>query len=191
MNGSFPVHGAFYSPQAQSHSDGSQVFVDQTMPSNSAMDTPYRQIHPAPAGVVWSPSSIPSHLASQPAVSRFPLAQAPPTRRDSWGGPSVPSPPYHRIPVRKSSLPVQSVSPKETVHTCQWMIDDGTPCGAQTTHTMVRQHLRSTHGVKDMARNDLMLCRWLGCRLRGDKVTMNRESILRHVRERHLDCRRL
>lgn len=168
------------------------MFVDQTMPCNSAMDTPHQQIHLAPVSVAQSPSSIHSDLASQHMVSRFPPGRVPPTRRDTWGAPTVNSSPYHRRPVRKSSLPVQSVSPEETavLHTCQWMKDDGTPCGGQITHVIAQQHLRYIHSIKNMARGDLIPCRWLGCQLRGDKDTMNRESILRHVREHHLGRKR-
>lgn len=191
MNGSLPVHDPFYFPQAQSHSNGSQVFIDQTIPFNPAMVTPYRQIRPVPSSVVRHPSSIPSDSASRPMVSHFPRAQVLPIRRDSLGSPSFTGSPHHPAPVRTFSLPVQSVSPKETVlHTCQWMRDDGTPCGAQITYTTVPQHLRSAHGIKNMARDDPIPCRWSRCRPRGVKDTMNRESLVRHVREKHLFFKR-
>ena len=101
---------------------------------------------------------------------------------------SVTSSPYQ--PNRTFSLPVRSVSPKETlIHTCQWTRDDGTICGAQIKGATVPQHL-TTHGVKNMFSGSPLPCRWLGCRLRRDKYTMTRKSIVRHVRERHLGCKR-
>ena len=88
------------------------------------------------------------------------------------------------------SLPVQSVSPKETlIHNCQWMKGDGTIYGAQIKGATVPQHL-TTHGVKNMFSGSPLPCRWLGCRLRRDKYTVTRKSIVRHVRERHLGCKR-
>ena len=96
---------------------------------------------------------------------------------------------FHYHPIRTYSLPVQSVSPKETPHTCQWMRDNGTTCGALITGTIVSDHL-VPHGVKDIARDYRVACRWLGCKLRGDKSTMKRESITRHVREKQLGCKR-
>ena len=166
------------------------MFVDKTVPFNSAVDTPNRHIQLVPTSMVRSPS-IPVDLASQSMVSRLPPAQVPLTRRDSLGSPSVTSSLFHSVPVT-SSLPAQPVSPKETtvLHTCQWMKDDGTPCGTLITHAISRQHFRNTHGIKNMTRNAPIPCRWFGCRPRGGKDTVNRECILRHVREHHLGRRR-
>ena len=165
------------------------MFVDRTKPFNSVMGTHYRQIRP-PAGVVQSSFSVPPDLAFQPMGSHSPSAQVPPIRRDSRGNHSVTSSPYRSI--RTSSLPVQSISPNETeTQPCQWMRDDGTPCGAPITGTVanISQHL-TTHNVKNMKYDAPLSCRWLGCRLRGDKNTIRRESIVRHVREKHFGCKR-
>ncbi|KAF8557871.1 hypothetical protein OG21DRAFT_135893 [Imleria badia] len=151
------------------------------------MGTPYQQIQPAPAVVVPDFPSFPSDLALQPTVSGFSPPQVPPTRRKPRGDRSVTSSPYH--PTRTSSLPVQSVSRKETGTCCQWVKEDGAVCGAHITLETVPQHLR-THDIENMAHNCLVSCRWLGCRLRGDKAKIKRESIARHVREIHLGSRR-
>ena len=174
---------------ARSHYSGSQMYVDQTKPLDSAMGTCYRQIRP-PAGVAQSSFSAPSDLTFQPMGSHPPSAQVPPIRQNSRGNRSVTTPPYHSI--RTPSFPVQSVSPDETeIQTCQWMRDDGTSCGAPITGTVasVSQHL-TTHGIKDKASHLRLQCRWLGCRLRGDRDTLKRESMVRHVREKHLGWKR-
>jgi hypothetical protein len=144
------------------------------------MDTSYRQIQHALAG---SSSSVPSELVLQPVGPR-----SLPVPRNSRGRRSVTSSPYPAI--RKPSFPVDSVSPKETVlHTCQWMKDDGTICGEQITGMTITDHL-VIHGVTDMPHDRRLLCRWPGCQLRGNKPTVKRESIARHVREKHLGCKR-
>ena len=164
------------------------MFVNQPNPFKSAEGTPYQQVRPVPAGAVRSSSSIPSELALRPVGSCSPPAQVSPVHRNSRGRPSVTNSPYPAI--RTSSFPVESVSPKETViHTCQWMKDDGTMCRKPITGTTVTDHL-IIHGVTDMANDHCLPCRWFGCQLRGDKPTMKRESIARHVREKHLGCKR-
>lgn len=178
-----------HSSFAQSHYNGSQAFVGQRKSLNSAMRalSLSEQVPPAPTGVVQSSSSVPSALTFQ-NTSYLPPAQVSSARRDSRWDRSVKSSPYHST--RTLSLPVQSVSHKEeVVQTCQWVGDDGTACGAQITPTSVPQHL-ITHGVKKLTHDHRLPCRWLGCRLKGDKGEMNRESIVRHVREKHMGCKR-
>ena len=161
------------------------MFVDQTKSFNYVMGTHHQQIPPTPAGVVRGSFSVTSDSGLQRMVSRSPSAQVPPTRRTSRGGRSVTSSPYH--PNRTFSLPPNEAE----IRTCQWMGDDGAACGALIPGTVasVSQHL-TTHGVKDMAHDYALSCRWLGCRLRGAKITMRRESIVRHVREKHFGCKR-
>ena len=86
---------------------------------------------------------------------------------------------------RTSPHPDQS-SPR----TCEWVTDDGTKCGAQITLKDIPGHLRATHGIKHLTRNHRILCKWSGCRRRGSTDMMNRECIVRHVREVHLYCKR-
>ncbi|KAF8420572.1 hypothetical protein L210DRAFT_3654825 [Boletus edulis BED1] len=138
--------------------------------------------------VVQSPSNVPPYLPIQPTVSRSPPAQVPPTHRNSQGDHSITGSPY--APIRTSSLPVQSTLPQEVVmDTCKWMKVDGTVCEAQIASATVPEHL-ATHGIKKMTGNFRLECRWLECRLRGDRKEMKRESIVRHVREKHLRRKR-
>lgn len=183
-----PIHDATHYSQErptwpQSHHDGSQVFVNQTVPFNSAISGPHQQIQPTPAPVAAGFPTLPSDVTSRPTVSGF-SPQASPTRRKSRGNRFVINSPYP--PTRTSSLPVQSVSRTETGAYCQWVGEDGTVCGGHITSATVSQHL-TTHGVVNMTYNHLLSCRWLECQLRRD---MKRESIVRHVRERHLGCKR-
>lgn len=60
---------------------------------------------------------------------------------------------YHYHPIQTYSLPIQSVPPKETPHTCQWMREDGTTCGAQITYTIVSQHLITPRRDQEHGRN--------------------------------------
>ncbi|KAG8220526.1 hypothetical protein J3R82DRAFT_3231 [Butyriboletus roseoflavus] len=196
LNGTTPVHDALYSPPNHisplgstlpSHHNSSPMlmFADQARLFNSEIRTPYEQILPVFAGLMPSFSSIPSNLAFQPMVPRSPIDRI--QRRNSRRGSSITNSPYP--PTRTPSLPVPS-SPEEAVsHTCQWMKADGTICGAPITWAGVPKHL-TTHGVENMANICRVSCRWLGCRIKGNNDTMNRESIVRHVRKKHLGHRR-
>ncbi|KAG6382130.1 hypothetical protein JVT61DRAFT_773 [Boletus reticuloceps] len=193
MNDPFPVHDTLYYSQdhstyAHSYCNGSQAFVDQTKGYHPAMGIPYQQIQSSPTGMAQIPSAVPPYLPFQPMVSRSPQAQVPLTHQNSQGNHSITGSPYH--PIRTSSLPVQSASPKEMmIGTCKWIGDDGTVCGTQIAYATVPEHL-ATHGIKKMTGNFRLQCRWLECRLRGDRKEMNRESIVRHVREMHLGRKR-
>ncbi|KAG6382128.1 hypothetical protein JVT61DRAFT_771 [Boletus reticuloceps] len=193
VNNIFSAHDILYYSQdhstyAHSYCNGSQAFVDQTKGYHSAMGIPYQQIQSSPAGMVQIPSTSLHICRTQPMVSRSPPAQVPLTHRNSQGNHSITSPPYR--PIRTSSLPVQSASPKEMmIGTCKWIGDDGAICGAQISWTTIPEHL-AIHGIKKMTGNFRLQCRWLECRLRGDRKEMNRESIVRHVREKHLGRKR-
>lgn len=150
----------------QSHDKGLPV-------SNCALRTLYRRLQSSTA------AQIPSSTSSGPPLSR--VVSRPITERNSRKSP-VANPPYHFNQI--SSFAVQSSS-----RTCEWIKDGGTRCGAQITRATVSEHL-TTHGVKGLAYNRLISCGWLGCQLRGGKGKMKRESIVRHVREKHLHYRR-
>jgi len=68
-------------------------------------------------------------------------------------------------------------------------VKDGIPCGAQITWADLPQHL-TTHNIKNIPHDERLSCKWLGCKLRGDKAEMNRENILRHIREKHMGYKR-
>ena len=80
----------------------------------------------------------------------------------------------------------QSVLPGETVRVCEWQNEDGTPCGGVITRVTLSEHL-SNHGIKKMTRNHPTKCGWVGCKR---KKSMNRESVVRHIREVHLHMKR-
>jgi len=217
-SGSSPIHdfSQYPSTYGQPPCNGSHMLVSQHESSHSAMRIPHSQMQPAPASVVQSPSPIPSDLALQPPPTRHPIRtssfpiqsvspkemisptfqwvrdagiRAPSSRRNSRRSNSVISSPHR--PTRTSSAPVQPASPKEmALHICQWVGDDGMPCRAQITRADLSQHL-AIHGVKGKAGDHRLSCRWLGCQLRGDRHTIKRESILRHVLEIHMGYRRV
>ncbi|KAF8131944.1 hypothetical protein EV363DRAFT_1134491, partial [Boletus edulis] len=179
VNDPFPAHDTPYY---------SQAFVDRSKAYHAAMGIPYQQIQSFPTSVVQSPSTVPPYLPLQPMVCRSPLTQVPPAHQNPQGNHSITSSHYHLV--RTSSLPVQSASPQEVVlGTCKWMKEDGTVCEARITSATVPEHL-ATHGIKKMTGNFRLECRWLECRLRGERKEMNRESIVRHVREKHLGRKR-
>ena len=65
---------------------------------------------------------------------------------------------------------------------CQWKDGDKPVCGKPIDYESTPEHL-SKHGVEHMSRGIPTKCHWAGCRR---KKFMNRESIVRHVREVHL-----
>ena len=81
-------------------------------------------------------------------------------------------------------------SDRSSSQTCEWIKQDGSKCGKQITRKDVPEHLRATHGIMHLTRNHRILCRWSWCRRRGSTNMMNRECIVRHVREVHLHCKR-
>ena len=146
------------------------------------MHPPYQQIQLTP-NVVARNYFTPSSPTTQITV---PLSST--TRLHSRGARANQSFPYH--PTRASSSPIPSVSPSDTLlHACGWINDDGTFCMESISRLTVSDHL-ITHGITNMEHDRRISCRWVGCRLRGGKGEMKRESIVRHVREKHLQCRR-
>lgn len=155
--------------------------IDQTELFNSEIGTPYERVF---AGL--TPSPIPSSLVFQPMVPPPPIESVQRHDLNSWRARScsVASSPHPLI--RTSSLPVQATSFGKTVkHFCEWVKDDGTLCAAHITRETISKHL-IVHGIKLMPKNMPVRCRWFRCRIKGNKETMNRESIVRHVRETHL-----
>ena len=89
-------------------------------------------------------------------------------------------------PITASSSSVQPVAPSDAgLYSCGWINDDGTMCIAPISKFTVPVPL-ITHSIANMTRVRPIECRWQGC---GKKL-LKRESIVRHVRERHLQQRR-
>lgn len=195
MNEPSPVYDALHSPPnhfpppgstVPFHYNSSPMFADPTQLFNSEIGTPSEQVLPAFAGSTLKYSYVPSGLELQPMAPRPPTDRV--QRRNSRRDSSVTSSPYP--PMRTSSLPVQATTFEETApHICQWVKDDGTLCRGRITRETTSQHL-VTHGVVNKRHDDRMRCRWFKCRIKGDKEEMKRESIVRHVREKHLGYRR-
>ncbi|KAH0828981.1 hypothetical protein J3R83DRAFT_2415 [Lanmaoa asiatica] len=80
----------------------------------------------------------------------------------------------------------QSTPFEGSVYCCQWKDGDGTICEEVITHGSLPGHL-SKHGIKNMPRDRDTNCNWVGCRR---KKPINRESIVRHIREVHLRVKR-
>jgi hypothetical protein len=80
----------------------------------------------------------------------------------------------------------QLILSEEPVGHCEWKDDDGTVCWDVLTRAALPGHL-SKHGIKNKPRNHPTKCNWVGCKT---KKTINRENIVRHVREVHWRLRR-
>ena len=80
----------------------------------------------------------------------------------------------------------QLILPGEPVGHCKWKDEYGTVCEEAITRGTLPGHL-SEHGIKNKSRNHPTKCNWVGCKT---KKPMNRESIVRHIREVHLRLRR-
>ncbi|KAG9312316.1 hypothetical protein JVU11DRAFT_7630 [Chiua virens] len=130
------------------------------------------------AGAAQPSFSIQSGLELRSAVPSHSAAYAQPACRDPQES-SYPTG-THAIPTSSPSL--SGISPRETV--CQWVVGDGILCERWVTYKDVPDHL-ATHGVIKLPHDHLVSCKWSGC-----GQTMKRESIARHVRERHLGYNR-
>ncbi|KAI6018791.1 hypothetical protein EDC04DRAFT_2607691 [Pisolithus marmoratus] len=82
---------------------------------------------------------------------------------------------------------VRPLQDRNTQTRCGWQNEDGEPCCELVTYDNCAEHFAAVHGIKNMAGNAEVLCRW--CALSaGKKIT--RKNILRHLREAHLRCSR-
>lgn len=71
---------------------------------------------------------------------------------------------------------------------CGWQNEDGSRCGASVSRCNCAGHFAEAHGIKNMAADVEVLCRW--CPL-GAKNVVIRHNFLRHLKEVHLRCPRL
>ncbi|KAF8131946.1 hypothetical protein EV363DRAFT_1296122 [Boletus edulis] len=154
-----------HSTYAHSHYNGSQASVDQTRPYRSATES----------------LQCPPVLAV-PAYG-FPFA----TGTSTTYPPKLPGESFHYgFSLRPDSdiLIAGAVNLASGGSDGHLQVDEGrwTVCGAQITSATIPEHL-ATHGIKKMTGNFRLECRWLECRLRGDRKEMNRESIVRHTTE--------
>ncbi|KAG9313283.1 hypothetical protein JVU11DRAFT_5587 [Chiua virens] len=67
---------------------------------------------------------------------------------------------------------------------CRW-IQKMEVCDFTLTKQDLKRHLADCHGIKAMSHNIIVQCRWEGC-----GKSMKRESLLRHIYEKHLGYRR-
>ncbi|KAI6002640.1 hypothetical protein F5J12DRAFT_207943 [Pisolithus orientalis] len=86
---------------------------------------------------------------------------------------------------KKSPRTDRSTGPSTSLPTapkrCGWRDNDGKICDMPVTYNNLVHHFAAVHDIKDMAFDAIIECRW--CRP-GNR--MKRESILRHLREKHL-----
>ncbi|KIJ66133.1 hypothetical protein HYDPIDRAFT_27325 [Hydnomerulius pinastri MD-312] len=122
-------------------------------------------------------------------------ASVPTSAPDQQGRPTSQSP--RAVPVPEKILPIarnitsypdirisdpDHVS-KRIMHSCKWRRDDGSLCRGNISWTTCSDHL-AVHGIEDMPSMLKITCGWC------DK-TVKRESIVRHVREKHLGVKRV
>lgn len=76
---------------------------------------------------------------------------------------------------------------------CDWLDEDNTPCGFEGSLSDFKKHFMSSH--LSGAQNALGRCQWRGCqyqkRTNPSVRDMRRDTTWRHVRERHLNIKRL
>lgn len=72
--------------------------------------------------------------------------------------------------------------PQNRSYRCCWVIGPAL-CGLSVPGSEFPDHLRSHHGVTGSEKTPVMCC-WDGC-----FMEMNRESLVRHVNERHLELK--
>jgi hypothetical protein len=85
-----------------------------------------------------------------------------------------------------SATPAHTSSPS-SIHilgNCRW-VDRGGTCNELLSWKSVSAHLRDRHVVR-YGSEQLVTCLWLGC-----SSIMKKESLVRHIRERHLGARRI
>ncbi|KAI6002659.1 hypothetical protein F5J12DRAFT_209093 [Pisolithus orientalis] len=70
---------------------------------------------------------------------------------------------------------------------CGWKGDDGMVCGSPVTSHDLPNHFAAIHGIKNMASDIKVECRWCPP---GSRKQVKRESMIRHLREVHLKCPR-
>lgn len=69
-------------------------------------------------------------------------------------------------------------------HSCGWIKEGGTRCNTSITYECTR-HLAIAHGIRHRKRHLKILCCWC-----SPPKPIRRSSMLRHVREVHLECSR-
>ena len=95
---------------------------------------------------------------------------------------AVQSPPCTASLPFEQQLTPSGASPRP----CKWKDEDGTVCEELITSASLPGHL-AKHGIEKQHRGHHTTCHWDGCKR---KKHMNRESIVRHIREVHLRLRR-
>ncbi|KAI5997434.1 hypothetical protein EDD15DRAFT_343117 [Pisolithus albus] len=85
------------------------------------------------------------------------------------------------------NAPAAGVPPNLSAHEypCGWRVYGGGECGALVTYHSLAHHFAVVHGIRNMASDVEIMCRWC-----PPGTIVKRESLLRHLRERHLRYQR-
>ncbi|KAG9308164.1 WD40-repeat-containing domain protein [Chiua virens] len=163
--------------------DNPTTFSEETRPFNSFVGTSYQEVQTPLSGTAQTvPSITESSILESIDPRTFSLTVSP-ARPSQNPQSSFPAKSVLRRLTRSPSLANDSA-----LHTCGWINDDGTMCAQPITTTSLSHHL-TIHGANELRRDHRVSCRWTGCRLK-DQTKMNRESMLRHVREVHMGLKR-
>lgn len=74
-----------------------------------------------------------------------------------------------------------TLPPEQRPYRCGWLDAENVPCGLPVYGEQFSVHLRECHQVSGHDKSRLR-CDWVGCGL-----VMNKESVVRHVTEMHLE----
>ncbi|KIK76067.1 hypothetical protein PAXRUDRAFT_835470 [Paxillus rubicundulus Ve08.2h10] len=176
-------------------------------PTSHSPAARYRQQQPVSHTTIWAPRHPPTVIQSGSSHQLPPALTSSQGSHDLGLPQSDPLLPSHATrqgthqvihPTRSMTHPTDNSSPYPNIkrqshvnssetptHQCGWREADESVCGGSITRATVPRHLVQ-HGMVKLRSDALVTCRWCPD---GTKP-MNRESIVRHVLEVHLDIRR-
>ncbi|KAG1804114.1 uncharacterized protein BJ212DRAFT_944477 [Suillus subaureus] len=197
----FTVYGPpFHNPPSLHSAQYHTTVIGNNLPPSSLPTMPYLAQHvppntgfAPPGSYLKSSHDFGTQHNSQPA--------GPPYQPAPF---MVPSPPIYPRPdpPHRNSLSRPSSGRRRKPHTqetqpsplfCDWLNEDNKPCGFAGLPDDLNEHFTSSHLLSG-AQNALGRCRWRGCQYRKrtdpNVHDMRRDSMSRHVREKHLKIKR-
>jgi len=89
----------------------------------------------------------------------------------------------HPVPAN-DRVPVSPTDGRGPISACGWD-DGGGPCGINVHKDRIAEHMKSFHVKSHLSSESRLECRWKGC-----GKTLRRDTIFRHILEKHYRIRR-